>query len=69
MLAVVVPRHGGPEVLEVRDEPVPQVTDGQILVEVEAVGVNYRDLYEREGSEGPTPPFVAGIEGPDASRG
>jgi NADPH:quinone reductase len=63
MLAVVVPRHGGPEVLEVRDQPIPQVTAGQILVEVEASGVNYRDIYEREGSEGPIPPFVAGIEG------
>jgi len=61
--AVVVPRYGGPEVFEVRDEPVPRVTPGRLLVEVEAAGVNYRDVYEREGSEGPTPPFVAGIEG------
>jgi NADPH2:quinone reductase len=61
--AVVVTRYGGPEVLEVRDEPVPRVAAGQLLVEVEAAGVNYRDVYEREGSEGPRPPFVAGIEG------
>src|SRR5262245_1800417 len=63
MLAVVVPRHGGPEVLEVRDEPEPQVTAGDLLVEVDAAGVNYRDIYEREGSEGPEAPFIAGIEG------
>src|SRR5262245_44120533 len=63
MRAVVVTRHGGPEVLEVRDVPTPRVGAGRLLVEVEAAGVNYRDVYERDGSEGPTPPFVAGIEG------
>jgi len=61
--AIVVTRHGGPEVLEVRDEPAPRLAAGQLLVEVEAAGVNYRDVYEREGSKGATPPFVAGIEG------
>jgi NADPH:quinone reductase len=63
MLAVVVAKHGGPEVLEVRDEPDPQVAAGEVLVEVDAAGVNYRDIYEREGSEGPEAPFIAGIEG------
>jgi NADPH2:quinone reductase len=63
MLAVVVPRHGGPDVLDIREEPDPKAAAGQILVDVEAAGVNYRDIYEREGTEGATPPFVAGIEG------
>ncbi len=65
MRAIVVTRNGGPEVLELREEPAPQAGPGQVLVDVEAIGVNYRDIYEREGS-GPysgTPPFVAGIEG------
>jgi NADPH:quinone reductase len=63
MRAVVVTRHGGPEVLEVRDVPEPEPGPGQLLVEVEAAGVNYRDIYEREGSYPGTPPFVAGAEG------
>jgi NADPH:quinone reductase len=65
MRAVVVTRIGGPEVLEVRDEPAPQPGAGQLLVNVEAVGVNYRDVYEREasGSYGGSPPFILGAEG------
>ncbi len=61
--AVVVTRSGGPEVLEVRDEPEPTPGPGQLLVEVEAVGVNYRDIYEREGTYGGSPPMIAGAEG------
>jgi NADPH:quinone reductase len=61
--AVVITAFGGPEVLELRDEPEPGAGEGQLLVDVVAVGVNYRDVYEREGSYGGTPPFVAGVEG------
>src|SRR4051794_1195454 len=65
MRAIVVTRTGGPEVLEARDEPDPQPGAGQVLVELEAAGVNFRDIYEREGVGGYTnePPFVAGAEG------
>ena len=63
MRAVVVTGFGGPEVLEVRDEPAPHASAGQLLVDVEAAGVNYRDIYEREGNYGGKPPFIAGVEG------
>jgi NADPH:quinone reductase len=63
MRAVVVTRFGGPEVLEVRDEPVPAVASDDLLVEPEAIGVNYRDIYEREGNYGGEPPLVNGVEG------
>ena len=63
MRAVVVTRYGGPDVLEVREQPTPSPRAGQVLVEIEAVGVNYRDVYEREGRSARPPPFVAGIEG------
>ena len=57
MRAIVFERHGGPEVLELRDVPEPVPGDGQVLVDVEAIGVNYRDIYEREregyGSDAP----------------
>jgi NADPH:quinone reductase len=63
--AIVVTRKGGPEVLELRDEPDPRPGRGQLLVDVEAIGVNFRDIYEREGVGGYSkdPPFVAGAEG------
>jgi NADPH2:quinone reductase len=62
--AVVYERHGGPEVLEYEDVPEPTPGEGQVLVDVEAIGVNYRDIYEHEGSAYATePPAVIGIEG------
>jgi NADPH2:quinone reductase len=63
MRAVVVTTFGGPEVLELQDRPPPEPGPGEVLVDVEAVGVNYRDVYEREGRFGGTAPLVAGVEG------
>jgi NADPH2:quinone reductase len=70
MRAVVITRHGGPEVLEVRDVPEPVGGDGRLVVEVAAAGVNFRDVYEREGAgsyDTPTP-LVAGVEGAGVVR-
>jgi NADPH:quinone reductase len=62
--AVVVTRSGGPEVLEYTDWETPAPGPGELLVDVSVAGVNYRDVYEREGSyPGPPPPLVAGVEG------
>ena len=64
MRAVVFERNGGPEVLDYKDVPDPQPTDGKVLVDIQAVGVNFRDVYEREGREyGSRPPAVIGVEG------
>jgi NADPH2:quinone reductase len=63
MRAVVVTAIGGPEVLELRDEPAPSVAPGQLLVDASVAGVNYRDVYERNGTYATKPPVVAGIEG------
>jgi NADPH:quinone reductase len=64
MHAVVFERNGGPEVLDYREEPEPVASDGQVLVDVEAVGVNFRDVYEREGRDyGSKPPAIIGVEG------
>ena len=54
---------GGPEVLEPQDVAEPSAGDGQVLVAVEAAGVNFRDVYEREGSYGTALPAVGGVEG------
>src|SRR5579875_2930247 len=68
MHAIVFERYGGPEVLEYKEVPEPEPRDGQVLVEVEAVGVNYRDVYEREADGyGSSPPAVIGVEAPGGS--
>jgi len=64
MRAVVYDSHGGPDVLEVRDVPNPEPAEDQVLVDVEAIGVNYRDVYEREGrGYRVEPPAIIGVEG------
>ena len=65
MRAIVVTRHGGPEVLELQEQPAPEPGPGQLLVDVEAAGVNYRDIYEREGggTHAAETPHPAGVEG------
>jgi NADPH:quinone reductase len=47
--AVVIDRFGGPEVLSVRDIPIPTPNPDQILVRVESAGVGVWDVAEREG--------------------
>ncbi|HKW58882.1 MAG TPA: quinone oxidoreductase [Candidatus Dormibacteraeota bacterium] len=64
MKAVVFERNGGPEVLEYTDVPEPTPKHGEVLVDVQAVGVNFRDVYEREGhGYGAQPPAIIGVEG------
>ena len=63
MRAGVVTRFGGPEVLEARDVPEPEAGGHALLVAPEAIGVNFRDIYEREGRYGGEAPLVAGVEG------
>ncbi len=64
MHAVVFDRNGGADVLEYREVSDPSPSPGQVLVDVEAVGINYRDVYEREGhGYGSQPPAILGVEG------
>ncbi|HEX6024551.1 MAG TPA: quinone oxidoreductase [Solirubrobacter sp.] len=67
MRAIQITEKGGPEVMQVRDVPEPEPGDGELLVAVEAAGVNYRDVYEREGrgaAYGKAPlPLIVGAEG------
>ncbi len=64
MKAVVVTRAGGPEVLEVRDVPQPQPGPGEVIVRVEAVGINFADTMTTRGTYHgtPPPPFTSGRE-------
>ena len=64
MRAIYFERNGGPEVLEVKDVPSPTPTASQVLVDVEAIGINFRDVYERKGGGyGSAPPAIIGVEG------
>ena len=49
MKAMVVTRHGGPEVLELRDVPDPEPKPGEVVVRVKAVAMNHLDLWVRRG--------------------
>ncbi|MGE5287907.1 MAG: quinone oxidoreductase family protein [Micromonosporaceae bacterium] len=57
MRAVVARQYGGPEVLEVSDRDAPAAGPGQLLVDVAAAGVNYMDIYQREG----IPPYAGAL--------
>jgi NADPH:quinone reductase-like Zn-dependent oxidoreductase len=64
MKAIVLERHGGAEVLRVREVPVPLPGTGQVRVRVEAIGVNYAEVLSRKGLYGwaPALPYTPGME-------
>lgn len=64
MRQVVIPRHGPPEVLEVRESPDPEPGPGEVRVRVEAAGINFADVLARMGlyAEAPDLPAVVGFE-------
>jgi NADPH:quinone reductase-like Zn-dependent oxidoreductase len=49
MRQVVIPRHGPPEVFEVREAPDPVPAEGQLRIRVRAAGVNFADILARIG--------------------
>lgn len=66
MRAVVVPRHGGPEVLEIVERPIPRPGPGEVLVKVHAAGINHLDTFVRRGMPGIKLPLPM-IPGSDAA--
>jgi NADPH2:quinone reductase len=65
MRLVVGERLGGPEVLSLTERESPRPGPGEVVVDVAAAGVNYMDIYQREGAGNYRPelPFVPGAEG------
>lgn len=63
MKAIQVKQPGGPEVLEVVDLPVPEPRSNEAVVRLSASGVNFIDVYHREGRYKVPLPFVPGQEG------
>ncbi len=65
MRAAIITKHGGPEVLEIRDVGRPDPAPSEILVRVRASALNRADLLEREGRYPPpegAPADIPGIE-------
>ncbi len=63
MRAIVVTQYGGPEVLTITAVPDPVPGPGEVVARPSAIGVNYKDIHEREGRAKSSPPFTPGSEG------
>ena len=62
MRAIRVHAHGGPEVLKIEDVEARPPGPGEARVRIEAVGVNYIDVYHRTGLYPNALPFTPGLE-------
>jgi NADPH:quinone reductase-like Zn-dependent oxidoreductase len=64
MRQAVITRHGGPEVLQVREGPDPIPAAGELRIKVRAAGINFADILARLGlyPDAPKPPVVVGYE-------
>src|SRR3954454_6059715 len=64
MRAVVITKHGPPEVLQVQERPDPALGAGQVRVDVAAAGLNFAEVMARQGlyPDAPKPPCVVGYE-------
>lgn len=62
MKAIVIHEYGEPEVMKLEDVPTPEATGSQVLVRIEAAGVNPVDTYLRTGNHAHAPnlPYTPG---------
>lgn len=61
MKAIVIKQYGEPEVLVIEERPKPDVTIGQVLIEVKSFGINHAEIYFRQGIWGDVAE-ISGIE-------
>lgn len=62
MNSIRVHKTGGPEVLRIEELPDPTPGPGELVVNIEAIGVNYIEIYQREGLYTMQRPFTPGSE-------
>jgi len=63
MRKVQIDQIGSPEQLKLVAAPTPQASEGEVLVQVEAAGINYVDVYQRKGIYPLPLPYTPGLEG------
>jgi NADPH:quinone reductase len=61
---ILMPQYGGPDVMTVIEEALPEPKPGEVRVRILVAGVGYPDVLIREGTYpgGPKPPFTPGYE-------
>jgi NADPH2:quinone reductase len=64
MKAIVVDKFGGPQELQLRHVPIPEINDDQLLIKVAATSVNYADIQTRKGlyHAAGKPPLTPGLD-------
>lgn len=62
MKAIIAEKPGGPEVLQLQDAPQPEFESHEVLIETSAVGVNFIETYQRDGTYPVDFPFTPGTE-------
>ena len=64
MRAIVITKHGGPNVLQVQEQPDPKLSAGEVRIDVAAAGINFADVMARMGlyPDAPKTPCVVGYE-------
>lgn len=63
MKAIQIQKNGGPEVMALTEVAAPEAAAGQAIVKLEAIGVNFIDVYQRSGLYPVELPYVLGVEG------
>jgi NADPH2:quinone reductase len=63
MKAIRIQKVGGPEAMQFEDTSVPEPRPGEARVRMEAIGVNFIDVYHRTGLYPAPIPFTPGMEG------
>lgn len=64
MKAVLLSRHGGPDVLRITDVPLPEPKRGEVRVKIAFAGINFAEVLSRRGVYGWAPPlpYILGME-------
>lgn len=63
MKAVQIHKHGGPEVLKIKDIPIPEPGHGQIQIHLKLAALNHLDIWVRNGIPGVRLPIIPGCDG------
>lgn len=62
MKAIRIHRHGGPEVIQIDEIPVPQPNEDELLIKIKAASINHLDLWVRAGIPGLSLPLILGSD-------